>query len=87
MIIRGNTLIHMLNGHLMSVVIDDDAKRQGDEGRDWGAGACGSADEGGVSEFPAEGIVVRYISVSGSTSMTSAVALHLCSTAKLRFLE
>ncbi len=25
MIIRGNTLIHMLNGHLMSVVIDDDA--------------------------------------------------------------
>jgi hypothetical protein len=24
MIIRGNTLIHMLNGHLMSVVIDDD---------------------------------------------------------------
>src|ERR1035441_1669592 len=25
MIIRGNTLIHMLNGHLMSVAIDDDA--------------------------------------------------------------
>jgi hypothetical protein len=25
LIIRGNTLIHMLNGHLMSVVIDDDA--------------------------------------------------------------
>jgi hypothetical protein len=25
MIIRGNTLIHMLNAHLMSVVIDDDA--------------------------------------------------------------
>jgi hypothetical protein len=25
MIIRGNTLIHMLNGHLMSMVIDDDA--------------------------------------------------------------
>ena len=25
LMIRGNTLIHMLNGHLMSVVIDDDA--------------------------------------------------------------
>ena len=25
LVIRGNTLIHMLNGHLMSVVIDDDA--------------------------------------------------------------
>jgi hypothetical protein len=25
LIIRGNTLIHMLNGHLMCVVIDDDA--------------------------------------------------------------
>lgn len=32
LIIRGNTLIHMLNGHLMSVVIDDDAPNRMSEG-------------------------------------------------------
>jgi hypothetical protein len=32
LIIRGNTLIHMLNGHLMSVVIDDDAPNRKFEG-------------------------------------------------------
>ena len=26
MIVRGNTLIHLLNGHLMSEVIDDDVE-------------------------------------------------------------
>ena len=28
LIVRGNTLIHMLNGHLMAVVIDDDAEQR-----------------------------------------------------------
>jgi 3-keto-disaccharide hydrolase len=32
LIIRGNTLIHILNGHLMSVVIDDDAPNRTFEG-------------------------------------------------------
>ena len=32
LIIRGNTLIHILNGHLMSVVIDDDAGNRTLEG-------------------------------------------------------
>ena len=32
LIIRGNTLIHILNGHLMSVVIDDDAPNRALEG-------------------------------------------------------
>jgi len=31
LIVRGNTLTHLINGHLMSVVIDDDApNRPGD---------------------------------------------------------
>src|SRR6267154_4060590 len=32
LIVRGNTLIHILNGHLMSVVIDDDAVNRTSEG-------------------------------------------------------
>ena len=32
LIIRGNTLVHILNGHLMSVVIDDDAPNRTFEG-------------------------------------------------------
>lgn len=32
LIIRGNTLIHMLNGHVMCVVIDDDAANRTFEG-------------------------------------------------------
>jgi hypothetical protein len=32
LIVRGNTLIHILNGHLMSVVIDDDAPNRTFEG-------------------------------------------------------
>ncbi len=32
LIIRGNTLIHILNGHLMSIVIDDDAPNRTFEG-------------------------------------------------------
>jgi hypothetical protein len=30
--VRGNTLVHMLNGHLMCVVIDDDAANRMMEG-------------------------------------------------------
>ena len=33
LIIRGNTLIHMLNGHLMCVVIDDDAPHRAAKGQ------------------------------------------------------
>ena len=32
LIVRGNTLIHILNGHLMSMVIDDDAVNRTSEG-------------------------------------------------------
>ena len=32
LIVRGNTLIHILNGHLMAVVIDDDAEQRKMEG-------------------------------------------------------
>jgi hypothetical protein len=32
LIINGNTLIHMLNGHVMSVVIDEDPKNRASEG-------------------------------------------------------
>jgi hypothetical protein len=33
LIIRGNTLIHILNGHLMSVVIDDDTDNRRFDGQ------------------------------------------------------
>ena len=32
LIVRGNTLVHILNGHLMCVVIDDDAANRASEG-------------------------------------------------------
>jgi hypothetical protein len=32
LIVRGNTMIHMVNGHVMSVVVDDDPERRKNEG-------------------------------------------------------
>ena len=57
LIVRGNTLMHFLNGRLMSMTIDDDAREPAGRRPDRGAGARRAADEGRVPQHPAEDVV------------------------------
>ena len=50
--------MHVLNGRLMSITIDDDAANRPANGSTRRAGARRSADESRVPEHPAEDLVV-----------------------------
>ena len=57
LIVRGNTLMHFLNGRLLSMTIDDDAREPAGRRPDRDAGARRAADEGRVPQHPAEDVV------------------------------
>ena len=57
LVVRGNTLMHFLNGRLMSVTIDDDVAEPAGRRAARHAGARRSADESRVPEHPAEELV------------------------------
>ena len=68
LIVRGNTLMHLLNGRLMSVTIDDDAPNRPADGLIRRAGPRRPADEGRVPQHPAEDVVSRAAGVTATAA-------------------